>query len=324
MKKLIIILLLFVLCTPLFANDYRWDLVNALSRNDYPAAENIINRNINTLVLQERRQILNFAVTYSHGDTALSVMQLMERYNVLPGAFDLYTAINRNQPDSVISFILNHGVTANGEILLLAMEKRRLDLAKQFIQAGADVNYQYPLSRNDTDGMTALLYASRYGNFELVRLLVDRGADINARNREGNTALSIAQAAGNTQISNYLIESGASRVTAVPAQPGQTQPNQPGGIGALMGNTTTAEFQPGNYRLSGANQTAAAARDLSFSGSANIGRVGFIRNNRTYSGSYQVAGENLTVIMDGRIFVYKIDSNTSFSGNGEVWVRTGN
>jgi hypothetical protein len=28
--------------------------------------------------------------------------------------------------------------------------------------------------------------------------------------------------------------------------------------------------------------------------------------------------------MEGQTFLYKIDTNYTFSGNGEVWVRTGN
>ncbi|MCL2809124.1 MAG: ankyrin repeat domain-containing protein [Treponema sp.] len=311
MKKILIISLVF-LCSFLFADDYKWDYVNALTRGDYPVIENIINRNINNVPASEKRLILNFALIYSRGETTLQVLSLLRRHNVIPNAFDLYTAINRDQPDTVIQYILNNGVQPNGEILLLAMEKQRLNFASQFIQAGVDVNYQYPLSRDYSDGMTALLHASRYNNMELVRLLVDRGANINARNREGNTALSIAQYNGNAQISDFLIGRGANH-TGVTQNPNQ----QSGGIGAFM-DTQVAEFQPGSYRLSRGN------RDLTFTGTANYGSIAFIRDNRVYSGSYQSNNGNLIMIMDGRMFTYKVDSETSFSGNGEVWVRTSN
>jgi len=314
MKKLITILLIFT-AGVLFANDYRWELVNALTRFDYPAVENIINQNINTMSPADKRLMVNFALTYSHGDTTLRTLELLQRHNVRPGAFDLFTAINRNQPNIVVHFIMDSGAAANGEILLLAMEKQRLDLAREFILSGTDVNYQYPLTRHDTDGMTALLYASKFNNFELVRLLVDRGANINARNSDGGTALAIAQMNGNTQISNFLLERGAVQNTTH-VQP-QSQGQQTGGIANFLDNQVI-EFQPGTYRLNSGN------RDLTFTGSSHSGRISFLSNNRLISGAYQSSGGNLTVVMDSLMFVYKIDSRTSFSGNGEVWVRIGN
>ena len=316
MKKTAVILLLFF-ATALYANDFRWNLVNALTRSDYPAAENLINQNINTMSSADRRILVNFALVYSHGDTTLSALELLQRHNVHPTGFNLYTAINRNQPDTVIDFIMNSGVAANGEILLLAMEKRRFDLAIRFIQEGADVNYQYPLSRNDTDGMTSLLYASRFNNFELVQMLVERGANINARNREGGTALSISLANGNAQISSFLIGRGAVQTMAHVSQPQQRNFPQTGIANFL--DAHFFEFQPGAYRLNGTS--VADNRDLLFTGDANAGRVGFVSNNRVVNGAYQVTGTNLTVILNGNSFLYRIDSNNSFSGNGEVWMK---
>ena len=312
--KIPIAIFLFFFYGVLFANDYRWNLVNALVRNDFTTVENIINQNINIVPAVERRLIMNLAITYSRGYTTLRTLDLLQSFNVHPVAFDLYTAINMNQPDTVVRFIMNTPVAANGEILLLAMERQRFDLAKEFISAGADVNFQFPLSRFDTDGMTALLYASRFNNFELVQMLLDHGANINARNSDGSTALAIAQMNGNTQISDFLIERGA--VQNIPA-PVQSQQPLTGGIASFL-NNQTVEFQPGTYRLSGGN------RDLTFTGNANSGRISFLRDNRLFNGSYHAHGGNLTMMMDGRLFVYRIDSNMSFSGNGETWVRIGN
>jgi len=74
---------------------------------------------------------------------------------------------------------------ANGEILLLTMEKQRFILAHQFIESGIDVNYQYPLTKSYADGMTPLLYAVKWDNFDLVKLLLEHGANINARAKNG-------------------------------------------------------------------------------------------------------------------------------------------
>ena len=316
MKTPLIIVLFFIVCS-LSANDYKWDLVNALSKNDYPAAEKLINDNIKKVPAAEKPLIMNFALTYSHGDTSLQVLNLLQKHNVRPSAFDLYTAIGRNQPDFVINFILSNGARANGEILLLAMEKQRYDFAHRFINEGADVNYHYPLARNYADGMTSLLHASKNNNFELVKLLVEKGAVINARDKSGNTPLSYALLNQNVQISDFLLERGA-----VFSQNNTVFTNQQnGGLGSFF-DTFINEFKPGSYRLSKSN--TADARIINFSGSAGYGVAGFIRNGRVYSGSYQSANGNLTIILEGRSVTYKIDSENSFSGNGEVWEKTGN
>jgi len=313
MKKTIVLFLLFS-CAVLYASDYRWELINVLVRNNYPAAESLINKNVNSLSPQDKRLSLNLTLTYSRGDTTLKVLELLNNHSISPSSFDLYTAINMNHNDAVIQFIIDNGAFANGEILLLAMEKQRFGFARQFILAGADVNYHYPLARNYADGMTPLLYASRHDNLELVQLLVERGANVNARNTDGSTALSIAQTNGNSQITNFLLESGAVHHSGGVVQ---SSPQQSGGIAGFL-NNQTAQFQPGSYRLSG------GSREIVFTGNANFGVVGFIANNRTYSGSYQVSGSNISMTIEGNAFIYRMDSNVSFSGNGEVWVKIGN
>jgi len=315
MRRLTVILLVF-LAGALSADDYKWDLVNALIACDYPAAERLINQNINRVNADEKRLIANFAVTYPQGETTLKVLSLLNRHNVRPSSFDLFTAINRYQSDETVQYIINSGVSANGEILLLAMEKQRFSFARQFILSGTDVNYQYPLSSSYSDGMSPLMHAARAADFELVQLLVGRGADINARNRDGGTALSIAQRYGSIQISDYLLERGALQTVYDPI-PAQTQSQISAGIASLL-NTQSAAFQTGTYRLS------SGERNLTFTGTANYGNISFISGSRIYTGAYQSAGNMLTLVMEGRSFVYNIDSSVSFSGNGETWIRIGN
>jgi len=70
----------------------------------------------------------------------------------------------------------------------------------------ADVNMSTPY-----DGMTALMFAS-YSNYdqrEIVRMLIERGADVNIKNSKGMTALMIASRGGRTEIVRMLIERGA-------------------------------------------------------------------------------------------------------------------
>jgi len=310
-----IILIIFLSAT-VYADEYKWDLIDALIRNDLEKIENILKTNITTMSAADKRLVMNFAINYSSGENTLMVCELLSKYNIRPDAFDLYTAINRNRQNNVIQFLLQNGAVSNGEILLLTMERQRFDLARQFIEAGIDVNYQYPLSRNYADGMTPLLYASKWNNFEMVKLLVEHGANINIRAVDGNTPLSIARTNNNDAIYNYLTEHGAAEL-ATNNTPLNT-PLQNTGISSLLDNDVSTNFQKGTYRLFGRNT------EIRFLGNTNSGNITYTINGILNNGFYRIEGNNLTVIIEGRTFAYKIDSDMSFSGNGEVWVRIGN
>jgi hypothetical protein len=309
MKKFLTVLLFF-LCGTLYSSEYIWDFINALARNDFPAIENILKENINKIPAEEKRILMNFSLNYCRGENAIKAMDILERYNIRPTGYDLFTAINRNQPDIVIYSIMNRGAQANGEILLLLTEKQRFDVAAQLIEDGIDVNYQYSLSKSYADGMTPLLYACKWNNFELVRILVEHGANIQTRDKNGSTALSIARVNGNNQIVNFLLENGA-------VESGNyLPPRQSTGVSSFLENQ--AAFQTGTYYVLGGSIS------MRFSGNANSGSINYLVNGMSKTGVYKVEGSNLSLAMDGRTFTYKVDSNTSFSGNGEVWVRTGN
>jgi ankyrin repeat protein len=209
---------------------------------------------------------------------------------------------------------MQKGAKPNGEILLSAAEKQRFDLAKQFVLEGVNVNYQYPSGKSYSDGMTPLLYACKWNNFELTKLLVENGANVNIRAADGSTALLIAQANGNNAISSYLTEHGAidTRNNIAPS-------SQNNGIANVLDNRVI-DFKRGTYRLSSNNNS------MKFTGNANSGTVSYasIRNNSVNNGIYRINGNTLTIVIDAYTFVYKIDSNESFSGNGEIWVRSGN
>jgi len=293
---------LFFLSAALYADDeWRWNLVNALTRNDLQKAESLVKENAKTMTAADKRLVMNFALSYSSGDSALKMISLLQDYNIRPDSFDLYTAINRNHNDSVVRMILNNGVKVNGEILLLAMEKKNFTAAKQFIETGADVNYQYPLNKSYADGMTPLLYASKWNNFDLVKLLVEKGAKLNTKNKDGSTALSLARANENTQIYNYLLEKGAEEYTA-----------------AALPLPDTGVFQAGTYKLINSSTTRR------FIGNANSGSVSYAKDGMPYNGIYKTEGPLLTLMMEGRTYMYRIDQGSTLSGNGEIWARVGN
>jgi hypothetical protein len=312
MPRIYIIIPLFFLAVNIFAGDFQWELINALSKNDLSATENVIKTNIKTMSVADKKLAMNFAIMYARGENALKVFDVLQKYNIRPDSFDLYTAIDKNQSDTVIQFLLNNGIKANGEILLLAMEKQRFNFAQQFITAKVDVNYQYPPTKPYADGMTSLLYAVKYGNFEMVKSLLEHRANINAVAKDGNTALSLAKKNENDIIYNYLAEHGATQ-----AENNIQQPPQNGGMASILDNQT-ADFQTGTYRLFG------ASTDIKFSGGKQSGNLSYTLNGRAQKGFYRIENKNISITMEGRTFTYNMDSNISFSGNGEVWVRIGN
>jgi ankyrin repeat protein len=310
-KTFLYIIMLLFLSKTVYAEDYRWELINAFARNDFASIENVIKTNLPAMSQADKRLVMNFALNYSSGENTVKVCELLLKYDIKPTAFDLYTAINRNRQNNAIQFILQNGAVPNGEILLLTMEKQRFDFAKQFIESGVDVNYKYPLSSKNADGMTPLLYASKWGNFEMVRLLAEHGANIHVQNVNGDTALTLARKNNNEAIYNYLMGRGA-------VETAYNTPLQNTGISSLMDSNESVNFQRGTYKLS--NGTT----EIKILGNTASGNINYTRNGRLNNGLYKIEGSNLTITMENRTFVYKIDSDISFSGNGEVWIRTGN
>jgi len=309
-KTFLCLLILLSLSTPLYADDYKWDIIDAMVKGDLIAIENIIKTNVNAMSVTDKRIVMNFAMNYSSGENTLKVCQLLLNYNIRPSVYDLYVAIDRNRQNNAIQFLLQNGAVPNGEILLLTMEKQRFDLAKQFIASGVDVNYRYPLTKNYADGMTPLLYASKWDNLEIVKLLVERGANINIKAVNGDTALSIARKNNNDEIYNYLTDHGAIEIGS------SNTPSQNNGIA----DNQIFNFQGGSYLLIGGNKY------IKFSGNKNSGSISYVdvTNNISNNGFYRVTGNNITITINGNSFVYKIDSNESFFGNGEVWRKIGN
>ena len=310
--KIFLIIFLITLFFPdtAAAEDYRRPLIDALYNNDFGTIDNILRSNIRTMTDSDKRLVMNFVMNYSSGDNTLRACQLMLSYDIRPSGFDLFTAVNRNRQNNVIHFLLQNGAVPNGEILLLSMARQRFDIARLFIEMGVNVNYQYPLTRINADGMTPLLYAALYENYEMVQLLVENGANINARNAEGDTALSIAGNKNNRAIYNFLLENGAvEQFNTVTQQPA-----------AGITDMQIITFQTGSYQLTG------SGRYIRFTGTSVSGTINLIdvQNTMSSNGVYRIAGNTITISVDGQTLLYRQISNESFTGNGETWIRLRN
>lgn len=87
--------------------------------------------------------------------------------------------------------LLDKGVSPNqtnecDPILTFASASGEVEIVKLLLDRGADINIR------DLEGVTPLIFAAAMGSLECVKILIQRGADINAQDEKGYTALIVA------------------------------------------------------------------------------------------------------------------------------------
>lgn len=91
--------------------------------------------------------------------------------------------------------------------LINAAWRRDIEIVKLLLENGADVNAR------DISGITVLMHVSRYGYTEIAKMLIEKGADVNAKDNEGRTALIQASGKGHKETAKLLIEKGTEEIS---------------------------------------------------------------------------------------------------------------
>ncbi|RWP40707.1 ankyrin repeat domain-containing protein [Mesorhizobium sp.] len=130
-------------------------------------------------------------------------------------ATPLYLAV-RGGHFAAAKLLIERGADVNaaptpglGPALMPALAKRRIDLINLLLERGANPNSQ----RNREN---ALHIAARSGCLDCVKALVEAGADVNAKTKDGKTPLHLAKFKGQREVADYLMAHGVVLSTPAP------------------------------------------------------------------------------------------------------------
>src|SRR5579859_564842 len=178
-------------------------LVKAAREGDLDEVERILRQEkVNCqMALSPQIKSLAFkeALGKEHGSVVLALLRVdacATIENVLEVIYEALTHVDLMDEDSIITLLDEHPEIAGSDIRILLHMATELDyrrVVRAFLEKGANVNYE------NGDGQTALHLAVDNGLLELANILIAAGADVSLRSHDG---LSLTQAMLCTAILN--------------------------------------------------------------------------------------------------------------------------
>lgn len=197
-------------------------VVATVSFAAYPARANLADAAMNQDTLALQSLIADGADPDSRGQFDTPALHWLVRYNDIESA----RLLLREGADPNISS--RYGVTPLG----LAVANGNVPLVSLLLEAGADANTR------EHNGQTILQTAADVGVIESVKLLVEHGARIDERDTAfGQTALMFATRAGHPDVVRLLLDEGAdpNASTYIGETPRWIEPNSQRGFGFGIG-----------------------------------------------------------------------------------------
>ena len=225
---------------------------------------------------------------------------------------------NGANPDDLVRIGRKSRHTNGGqEVLWECAQKGYKKLLQFILSCGTDVNAFIWVPENLQEKCTLLHIASLRGQIEVVRLLLDSGADVNIPNANNDTVLHFAARSGNADIIKLILDKGMSvNLTSTQAStPVQLSPacNNPTAarafveVGATLNKTNKSDISP--LMMAAYNGKLEAVRYLVKRGAD----INLCNNNKKSALLLAIEGAQLDTIR------FLLKNGTDINGNNVPW-----
>jgi uncharacterized protein len=199
-------------------------IVEAVKNGDRTAVRSLIRQRTNVNIAEpDGTTALHWAAQRSDVESvellikAGADVKATNRYGVSP-----LLAACENGNAAIVEKLLQAGADPNSALpegetaLMTASRTGKLDAVKTLLARGANVN-----AKEQWKGQTALMWAAAENNAAAAKALIEAGADVNVRSNGGFTPLLFASRAGAIDTVKVLLDGGANVNDAVVQSPGR-------------------------------------------------------------------------------------------------------
>lgn len=163
----------------------------------YYAVENNNYENVEALL----KTGSNYNIILQNGDTAMSYACMMEYTKIVRLLYDYGDTVPNNYLglSNKRKKIEKPKKNITPDIFLLSIKNNNKDDILKYLDQGYNINQRY-----SPHYITPIMYATELGNLEIIKLLCEKGADINLEDSSGGNSFLIADILERQDIINYF------------------------------------------------------------------------------------------------------------------------